>query len=731
MTSKLFKFTAGAVLTATIGVFSSGSLAAEYHFDAAKGDDNLGNGSALKPWKSVNKAFTTLKAGDVGLFRTGNYGDVTISGTSALYSNWVTLKAAPGESPSIGALTAKANMPAGEKKLLNLIFDGIDIKGGVNTLNIQNLQIKNNTIEVPGPWTGSNDNIEKNALFLRASTNITVDNADITRTGIGATLYQTDEITIKNSVIHDITHDGIRVIGTRNTLIENNHIYGLNDGVTDAEADWSRHCDAIHVYIAGASSAALLRPNDGVIIRGNTLHDVEAQLLQFNNINEYNAPEHWNRNVLFEHNVFGPSVAPMAFNNASPVVGLIFRHNVFANYESKYTSPYAEVKTKTIVSKSSSFRTSPETTGLQVYNNVFFDNPGIAGEADIYDYNIIQAPKSGAALPRNTKVVATADLFQLPINLLSSPKLKLATNSKVIGAGYNFDTGIAAPVLTNVKPNIGAYDITNAPLTTKVFAISDSVLAVTSSVLPIPSLYDLNSESGVSLLSSSLTDIKSYFEDFEDANLDEDHVISDGSRLGIRWAEAELTDSHFGIESSTVYSRNMLHTPLLPDNKVNTLLADVDVDWSKFILSFDAMSTYVKNGSGPAFLYIDKNNYYFLDIGSEAGNLIRVMGGKKTILASNMKVALPQKEMAGYRVVISKTASAISFEIDSDDDGVADLKYSDTDKTAIAIYTTGKVGFLHELEEKYFRVNYDNVSISRTEKPLPPKAIKLEVIKAR
>ena len=55
---------------------SSISQAATYYIDPARGSDSS-NGSANAPWQSINKAKSTVSAGDVVNLLPGNYGSVT------------------------------------------------------------------------------------------------------------------------------------------------------------------------------------------------------------------------------------------------------------------------------------------------------------------------------------------------------------------------------------------------------------------------------------------------------------------------------------------------------------------------------------------------------------------------------------------------------------------------------------------------------------------------------
>ena len=79
------------------------ALAATYYSDPAAGS-SAGDGSANAPWPKLQTVFTegklgTLQGGDTLLLRSGNHGDVRLSGDNATA---VTIAAAPGQRPQLG-----------------------------------------------------------------------------------------------------------------------------------------------------------------------------------------------------------------------------------------------------------------------------------------------------------------------------------------------------------------------------------------------------------------------------------------------------------------------------------------------------------------------------------------------------------------------------------------------------------------------------------------------------
>ena len=96
-----FKF----CLLGMVFLLVSGAQAAIYYVDPTAGSDK-GNGSALSPWKKLEKVahdgkLSKLAGGDTVLLRSGHHGSVTISGKNG---SPITIAAAPGQTPQLSCL---------------------------------------------------------------------------------------------------------------------------------------------------------------------------------------------------------------------------------------------------------------------------------------------------------------------------------------------------------------------------------------------------------------------------------------------------------------------------------------------------------------------------------------------------------------------------------------------------------------------------------------------------
>lgn len=397
--------------------------AATYHVDAINGSNTSGDGSVAAPYASLAPVNPQLAGGDHVFLYDGNYGALEHHNQSSdIFNDWVTIQAAEGHRPELDHISLHSSNPGSDRTgsfnaYLRVI--GCDIVGtsrdqAVSITSARYVEIDQCRLEVHGPWTGSENNIEKTAFYVRYGSHITLSNSEITRTGTGVSAQGRD-IRILNNHIHDITHDGIRATGLEDSLIEGNYIHGLDDGVDDNQASWSKHCDAIHIFIAGGGSASSLIPNKNLIVRGNIIHDIEAQSVQFNNY--FRFPEVHNANILFENNIFGPVNSVFVFNDAEPVDGLTIRNNSFLYIPggTSYVSPNNDTH-RTLISDNHGLRVTDQTTNLQVYNNILPYGTMPTDTADVFANNVIfNTPSENTDVGGPSNIATPEEQFANPL----------------------------------------------------------------------------------------------------------------------------------------------------------------------------------------------------------------------------------------------------------------------------------------------------------------------------
>jgi hypothetical protein len=667
-----------------------------WHVDAVNGSDATGNGTTESPYQTIGAVWSLLEGGQTVLLHDGDYGVLnkytTYTPTPAdLFEDWVTFKAAPGASPVLEHLwigTGTSNtLDYSQGRQGNydayLRFEGLTIEDGVIIQNARYWALVDCLIERYGPWTGSVDNIEKTAVVIKAGDHITIEGCEITNTGTGLAGYGRD-ISLIGNWIHGGKHDGVRVTGFWNSLVEGNLIHDFDDGVTDAEEPtWSRHCDLIHIFIPGPGYAGW--QNHNVVFRNNILYDTEAQGVQFNN---YYATAATVRNELitFENNVFGPTHANM-FNNADRCDGLIFRNNTVCKLAAARTYNRWSLANTTL-------RIGPS-TDVEVYNNILgsvgFD---AGGDVHLFDWNLIQTPGTPVgvddqrAYGRFTLIGGAADLVDA-----DAFDGVLSDTSDAINAG----TDLFAPsalwpydyegTSRDNRPDLGAWEYPG----------------LTPSAETEPPVYN---------------DTKTCFlDDFEDGHYnDVDPWLQAENTQGMSWYRPAGYDTFkfYVTNSDTVLDRNAL-AGSSSASRNSWLLSEQGDDWVDYTFEFDAHNSYLTIGSGPLVLAQDPQNCYWLDISRDNGRLIRIMNGTSTTLATDADIEMPHSGEQHYKITVNVEAGGITISVDVGANGTTEMTFTDTDATALSTFTAGGVGFHEDTASANLKIRFDNIEVNVTD----------------
>lgn len=230
-------FTRALVVAAIFVITCSVSIGATYYVDPVKGLDTNAGTSAF-PWKTFQKATTSVIIGDTCILRSGNYGDVTI-GSNLKYAGFdkaITFKADTGASALLNTVTI--NGASG------IILDGLKIQtpgdkvytNGIRIVTSSYLKILNclvggtSTVSFP---TYSAISIDQNC------SNIVVDKSDIYIAYVGVEVNGKD-ITISNTKIHYIAGSGIKCSEVSNNVLAlNNTIYDQYPNLKNDDAHGS------------------------------------------------------------------------------------------------------------------------------------------------------------------------------------------------------------------------------------------------------------------------------------------------------------------------------------------------------------------------------------------------------------------------------------------------------------------------------------------------------------
>jgi hypothetical protein len=442
---------------------------------------------------------------------------------------------------------------------------------------------------------------------------------------------QAESVLILRNHIHDITHDGIRVTGIRHGLLEGNRIYGLDDGVDDTNtvtgtgASWSRHCDGIHIFISGGACSTLV-PNYNVTIRSNTIYDIEAQAVQFNNY--YACPTIRNQKILFENNIFGPTVANVV-NMADPADTIVFRNNAFIYFPAgrSYVSRF-----RTLSMDNYTFRVSDNYTQVYVYNNILVDGFGSTSDTRFNDYNLYRKNTQNRVLPRFT-ILDTAEQFVDPASmdgrlLSTSAGLNAGTLTPAIWPVYPFDF-YGTP--RDNRPDIGAYELPGQ----------------TPPMEPVPMVHP-----GAKTV---------FVDDFTDGDFALDPWLDSTGVQGLSWSESAGESCHYTLGKNTLLDGNSLFGPGTMGS--GWLWAGQGGNWLDYTLDFDATNAHLTIGDGPLLLARDKDNCYWLDISRDNGRLVRCLGGVMTVLDTSDAIEMPHSGKQVYRVAVVQNTAGIAIRL--------------------------------------------------------------------
>jgi len=652
--------TAGCLLSAV-------AFAADYHVDAAKGND-AAPGSANNPFKSLDAAISRAVGGDTIHLHPGKYGPITRAGgvSQHLYTGQhVTIQPVADMTDSRGKVSIEkislgvrtGSFTGADRKGVFDIYlrvKGVRIIDGVFVYGGRHLEILGCLIERIGPHVGSVANIEKFALNFGAGDDLTAKDCEITNTAGGAVLGGSRNRLI-NCDIHDITHDGIRAVSSKDSLIEGCRIHNLDDGVDDNDPRgiapdgeaWNRHCDAIHVFIPGPGVAGT--QNSRLTIRNNAMYNCESQAIQFNNY--MRAKDMWNEDVLIENNIFGPAQANVV-NIADPVDGVIFRHNTYVYFPDGRTFRGQD---RNIHCGNHMFRISPECKRAQVYNNILcntFDSAPnwIAG------YNLIVDVKKRCVPTRFDKIVADArfvDAGKFDGRLaVDSPAIDMGTARFADPKIHPTDSHGTA---RDARPDCGAVELPGR---------SPATEPSVPTFVPPAHLY---------------------LDDFADGNTAVDPWLAGNNQLGLSW-EAMEGQAAWHIQAVGDKPGLSIQGTKGPAWMITT---NGD-DWADVFVRLEFFNAYNTQGAGVLLRANAATEGYLLDIG--AG---RILKRKKdatgqiveTVLVKRRSL-LPRFGSGRCQFTIRKTAKGVRIIADTQGDGRAELDAEDT----VDVITAGRVG---------------------------------------
>jgi len=674
---------------ALVLLFSTNTaLSADIHVDAAGGDDT-NPGSAAAPLKTLDAAMKSASGGDTIHLQPGDYGAIEPEvgvGKHVFTGSHVAIQPAPGVKNSRQRISierlrfgSRSGTLTGEGR--RGVFDiylrvrGVRILDGVYVYGGRHLEVIDCRVERKPPWTGSAEAIEKFAVRFGAGDDLSVEDCEITNTAGGAVVSGSRNRVI-GCTIHDITHDGVRCVSSKESLIEGNRIYNLDDGVDDGDPrgvgpdgrGWNRHCDAVHIFIPGPGVPGA--QNSRLKIRGNVMYNCESQAIQFNNY--LRVKDLWNEDVLIENNIFGPTRANVV-NIADPVDGLVFRHNTYIRFPDGRSF---EGRGRTIHCENHTFRITPKCNRARVYNNIlcntFTTSPGW-----FTGWNLITTTAPRRAPTRFDKIAADAR-FARP----EAFDGRLKPDSPAIDMGTSrfaepplHPTGIHGTP-RDVRPDCGAVEVAGR------------------SPAPEPPAPKFVPPARV------------FADDFVDGNTAADPWLDGKGQKGLSWV---APDGQEPWRIGTIVERPCLTA--IGRKGLSWMLTAEDDDWADVSVLYEYHNAYNQQGGGLLLRASGATEGYLVDL--VAGRIVRRNRGAdgkmiETVLATG-EVPVPRAGPGQCRVAIRSDAEGVKIADDADADGRPEL--AAVDKAAQAI-EAGRIGVFTDSPTPWHRTDVTGIRVT-------------------
>ncbi len=214
------------------------------------GDD--GNpGTEGRPWRTVQKAAETLKAGETALIRQGVYAEHVVVANSGTEDGPITFQACPGEKPALDATGLERSWGIFEMhgkshvRIVGLELCNADRgQGGVVARGCSHIQIRN----------CRTFNTGASGILVWECDHVIIDGNEVERAcqrggeESVTVKFSSDTVQVSNNHIHHTGHEGIDVKeGSRNVRVFNNHIHHAERQGLYADA-WDRETCNIEFF---------------------------------------------------------------------------------------------------------------------------------------------------------------------------------------------------------------------------------------------------------------------------------------------------------------------------------------------------------------------------------------------------------------------------------------------------------------------------------------------------
>ncbi|RCS51939.1 DUF1565 domain-containing protein [Bremerella cremea] len=309
------------------------AFAATYHV-AVDGSDNA-TGASNQPWQTLQHAIESVKGGDIILLHEGDHAGFSIRSGKIdnLFNDWVTIRSLNGHKATVGYtdIYLPASILDNGDSVTNAFiqFDDLIFRDRIRSYGAKRVKILNSKIFQEGPKNDNPQNIVKRGIEVTGA-DCLIENCEVTDCAIGIQVRGWRNV-VKNCHIHDVFHDGLRVVDSCDTVIDGCLIYHCDDGYSDGDINSPVgivHADCLHVFISG-SVHKTTNAVKNVTIRNCRMYGTEGAAIQVNNRREQIVD-----GLLLENNVIGMTNGGAI--NISEIHNCTIRHNTFRYFKGGY-----------------------------------------------------------------------------------------------------------------------------------------------------------------------------------------------------------------------------------------------------------------------------------------------------------------------------------------------------------------------------------------------------------
>lgn len=460
-----------------IAAYSSGQFPPSYYYVSTDGDD-ANPGTLEAPWRTIQKAADTIKAGSTVLVRGGIYEEfVTINVSGSEPEGYITFQAYPGEQPVIDG--SNLTIASGKNALIQIrssnyiIVEGFEVRNLSSTSSSQypagirvqyggsNIHLLNNNVHHISNYSpdGNAHGIHVYGNALLPLTNIKVSGNQVHHLTLGSSESLTlsgniDGFIVDHNIVHDNNNIGIDIAGfygacsspcldqARNGAVTDNTVYNIDSSINPAYGSGSNSAGGI--YADGAAN---------VVIERNHVYNSDFGI-EIASENHGKTTSHITvRNNFIHHNDgAGIIMGGSAIDNGGASDNLIANNTLILN--DQLQQGYGEITLQ------------QNNHDNHIINNIIYGSPNIAmvkksntsGSGNVVDYNLyyrsdgIEGGKwrwNGQSYPnwqayKEGTGHDTNSLFVNPeFNDLNGLSIKLNANSPAIDRGMNRQEDVA------------------------------------------------------------------------------------------------------------------------------------------------------------------------------------------------------------------------------------------------------------------------------------------------